>query len=407
MVYLKAPTVLYIQLASSCRDHCPGCMLPSAQQKLLSLIDWKKILDKALPYVHEVRFMGGDPALSEYFYPLLDFMEERQALFSIFSNGRWPEPERVIRELRYYRCLHQLVVTCAGHNAAVHDWYTKTPGSFDEMRNNAMQAAIKGLRVQLQCVIHRKNYRSFQDLQYLARSVGAQSLILGRHHCCIPCQDRDEERLMGAGEFLKLRDDMEKPGLQRFPARFARCTPRCYQETPEGGCYGGLTLAAVDPCGNLHPCPNDPLAWGNLLHSSLTELWKSRAATRWRQPRLHPRCSSCPSIDQCQGGCRILEEKDPLVLGFREPGEKNRQEETEPPRLGSSLSPVGHFLVREEDFGFALVKGHVVIPAGPDFVKIKDMLHGRHRLSEIQEQAGDDLISFLYSLHERNFVTFI
>jgi radical SAM protein with 4Fe4S-binding SPASM domain len=406
MITIKAPTVLYLQIADRCNDRCPGCSLHSSEkkEKTLALEDWKFFLKRVSPDLHEVRIMGGEPSLSEDFFPLLDFLEERKVIFSLYTNGRWPSPEPMMKRLRYYSCLSQLVVTCAGHNAALHEWYTQVPGSFEEMKENVLQASLRGFRINLQCQIHKKNYQSLGDMHFFARSLGVQIMQLSRHHCLAASPPLDEERVLSREDWSRIREESRKLSIQGLPVRFAYCFPRCFNDAQTAGCYAGLSIMALDPWGYVHPCPHDPLSWGALPHNDLSSLWKSRGSKEWRKRTLPAPCNGCRIIDQCHGRCRRMDQGDPLVCG---PDSTVTGSAQAVQQLNASLKPIGNFLVRKEDFGFSLIKGHVLIPASPEFSKIKDLLDGKHTLSEIYALTGDSMLSFIYSLQERNFITLV
>ncbi|MHC9544676.1 MAG: radical SAM/SPASM domain-containing protein [Vulcanimicrobiota bacterium] len=406
MLQLRAPSVLYLQTADTCNYRCLDCSghSHSEPRKSLSLNDWNLILDRVLPYIYEVRIMGGEPTLFHEFFPLIDSIQARNTIFSIFSNGCWPVPEAVIKGLRYYSCLNQFVITIFGHNASIHEWYSQKPGSFEEMKENVLQASIRGLKISLNCVIHRKNLHQYRSIYQFAMSLGAQSLILSRYHCISPCEHRDEELAIGKDEWSALLKEVDNHSHKRMPVRFDHCFPQCLSPQPSNGCYSGTSIAAIDSRGNLHPCPRAPHIFGNISDTSLEKIWSSNAAFLWRKKALPDPCMRCLSVNQCLGGCKNMGKGDPLIHG---PLEDDTGRNDPLQKLDGLLSPVGNFLVRKEGFGFALVRGHVVIPVSSRFSGIIDALDGTHSLNEISSSSGEDVLSFLYNLYKRDFIFFV
>jgi radical SAM protein with 4Fe4S-binding SPASM domain len=403
VLILRAPTVAYIQVSGTCNYRCPGCCIHGPGEKKISLDNWRIILERALPYLQEVRIFGGEPSILEDLFSLLDMIQARRVIFSIFSNGLWPSPETYIRRLASYSCLDRLAISLVGLDELSHDGYSGVPGSFVQVKKNIFQAIMGGLRVQLHYRVTRHTAGRLDSLCALARGIGVESLVLGRYHCLAP-RDASEP---GSEEWPAILEEVASLQHPSLSLAYDSCLPPCMTSRDSAGCFAGISIAAIDPWGNIHPCHRDTSLWGNVLHAPLEDIWKSGAASFWRKKPLPSACTACRMAGQCFGGCHCTGDRDPLIVGSEKPRDAALPGEAPVVKLDGALRPVGDFSVRKEQFGFALIKGAVVIPTSQKFASIIGLLDGKHRLSEICSLAGDEMLSFLYSLHERDFVFFV
>jgi len=75
---------------------------------------------------------------------------------------------------------------------------------------------------------------------------------------------------------------------------------------PDGVCQAANTMLAIDPAGNVYPCPAMPILLGNLQTASFREIVLSALKIEVRAKILEQPsgCTECPMLDDCRGGCR-------------------------------------------------------------------------------------------------------
>lgn len=75
---------------------------------------------------------------------------------------------------------------------------------------------------------------------------------------------------------------------------------------PDGICQAANTMLALDPSGNLYPCPAMPILLGNLHRSTFREIVASslKKEVRARIVARPSDCMGCRMLDGCRGGCR-------------------------------------------------------------------------------------------------------
>jgi MoaA/NifB/PqqE/SkfB family radical SAM enzyme len=73
-----------------------------------------------------------------------------------------------------------LDVSLLGSTAAMHDYHTRTPGSFAQTAKGIRNASSQKLRVGVTVVVTRSNYRHLVDIVRLARALGADAIHVAR-----------------------------------------------------------------------------------------------------------------------------------------------------------------------------------------------------------------------------------
>ena len=184
------------------------------------------------------------------------------------------------------------------------------------------------------------------------------------------------------------------------------CVPACFNESFAQGCSAGITYCSIDPWGGMRPCDHSPTVVGNVLTSDITTLWRSKSMRSWRT-NLPSACQSCSKLSFCPGGCRSEAEvlgvaHDPLIGKPIGPESPTLLEVT----LEDELCPVPMYNVRQEDFGWALIRQTQVIPVTHKAGKVLTSFDGKTTLGDIEQKFGAGALSFVYSLYERNFVDF-
>lgn len=75
---------------------------------------------------------------------------------------------------------------------------------------------------------------------------------------------------------------------------------------PDGICQAANTMLAIDPAGNVYPCPAMPVLLGNLQSATFREIVSSalKKEVRAKIVEQPSGCTGCPMLDDCRGGCR-------------------------------------------------------------------------------------------------------
>jgi radical SAM protein with 4Fe4S-binding SPASM domain len=393
---LSAPVLYSLELTPACNNRCRGCYNVFASERAqppLNLEEWRQILDRIKPHAHRVKLTGGEPTLSPHFEGIVTHLRELDISFSLFTNGCWPDPERLVAFLKTIPQLRGLLISLHGATPAAHEAFSGVQGSFERTVANIRRATEAGFPVTISAVIHRRNLDQFQAIVTLARDLGADHVAFNRYlGPRDPATEPTEEQLRQA--VLQI-EALRQEGVR---VKFGNCIPQCFVESSSTGCLSGVAYCTIDPWGNMRPCNHSPLKCGNLLEQSVEEAWQSAEMQRWRE-MIPAECHLCAEFPQCHGGCRAMAielglERDPLAG----PPLTARQSPPERISLYEGLRPVGAYQLRGEEFGYVLMHGNCIVPVAFEDKAVLDACNGQTTLREIEadfELEGLRLVAML------------
>ncbi|HEX2993670.1 MAG TPA: radical SAM protein, partial [Anaerolineales bacterium] len=313
--------------------------------------------------------------------------------------GRWRDPKKLVD---FFSSLPSdkfgLLVSLHGPDAASHETFTNTPGSFEETYKNIRLMAEAGLHVHTSTVITGANYDRLSEMADLAKGLGARRAVFNRYlgRALPEIEPTDVQLRQAVRDIEVLRGAYSS--APDFGVRYGNCIPQCFTPSSSTGCWAGVAYCTIDPWGNVRPCNHSPTVAGNILEAPIEEIWQNEIMQRWRE--LTPKkCFGCSELDVCHGGCKALVEirqQDPLTLRGKP------LYETKPPvelELYERSKPYLVGKVRRETFGYALVRGQSIVPVTSETKDLLDQLNGHHTMLEISEswgQDGIDLVGLLY-----------
>jgi len=395
---LMSPIAFYWELTSSCNNHCPGCGNVFVAPNGIEACDWKTILDSLTPYAQQLNLTGGEPTLHPAFAEIVQTIDQHNIPFTVFTNGRWLDPERLPRLLSSIASCQGLLLSLHGSDAVSYEAFSGVVGSFAEVTNNLERAASLGLAISVSLVINRHNWNRVEETLHLALSLGANGVVCNRllGHS-IPDLTPSLDQL---GQAVQTIESLRVAGQ---PIRFGNCIPQCFAPSSSTGCTAGATFATIDPWGRVRPCNHAPLIAGELRTQSLMEIWQGNVMTHWRN--LMPvDCAACPAFATCHGGCRAQAllsgtKQDPLIkrpFPLPKPEIKTR--------LWAGLQPVAQFASRQESGQMLLIhRTHVAI-APPAFYGLLPCLDGSLTLQQIRLDYGDTAVDWVGNLFQAGLV---
>lgn len=399
---LSAPALYSLELTPACNLRCRGCCNVFADERSrppLHLEGWRRILDCIKPHAHLVKLTGGEPTLHPHFEEIVAHLQGLDISFSIFTNGCWSDAERLVAFLKTVPQLRGLLISLHGAIPATHEAFSGVQGSFKRAVANIRRAAEAGLLVTISVVIHRRNLEQFEDIVALARDLGADHVVFNRYLA------PEDPTIEPSGDQLR-QAVLQIETLRRSGARvkFGNCIPQCFAESSSTGCLSGVAYCTVDPWGNMRPCNHSSLLCGNLLEQSVEEAWQSPQMQRWRE-MIPAECHLCAEFLQCHGGCRAMAmerglEKDPLASA---PLTARRS----PPKqlsLYEGLRPVGNYQIREEKFGYVLMRGNRIVPVPHEARAILEVCDGGTALKQIGAQFGQPGLDLVGALWEKGLL---
>lgn len=399
---LSAPVLYALELTFACNNDCRGCFTRSAVQSPqppLPFEGWRNVLDQIKSHAHLVKLTGGEPTLHPEFEQIAAYLGQLDVSFSIFTNGCWLTPERLVAFLQTVPQLRGLLISLHGATPAAHQAFNGVRGSFERAVGSIQLATQAGLLVTISAVIHRENLDQLGAIPALARDLGADHVVFNRYlGPNNPTVEPGEAQLQ---EAVRQIESLRQDGAR---VKFGNCIPQCFIESSSSGCLSGVAYCTIDPWGNMRPCSHSPILCGNLLEQLVEDAWQSTEMERWRQV-IPVECHHCVEFPRCHGGCRAMAqerglEQDPLASVPLD----SSQLPAMPTTLYEDLRPVGVYQLRQEDFGYVLMRGNRIVPVPREAKIVLDACDGKATLKEIKAKFGQSALNLIGGLWEKGLL---
>jgi radical SAM protein with 4Fe4S-binding SPASM domain len=323
-----------------CNLQCVHCYAQASAQGCSGELDTEQakafIRDLADFKVPVILFSGGEPLLREDIFELAGFAREKGLRTVISTNGTLINEKVAARLARLD--LAEVGISLDG-SEPTNDRFRGQSGAYQAALRGFRNCKAQGLRVSLRLTITRFNYQDipaifdlveqenidracFYHLAYVGRagSLGIDNDLSHpqkRAAIDLICQRTLELYRRGRPKEI-LTVDNHADGIYIYlklkkddPERAARALELL---RANGGNGSGISIAAVDNLGNVHP---DQFWWhyslGNVLQRKFGDVWMDTsdpllAGLKERKGLLKGRCARCRYIDLCRGNLRVRAE---------------------------------------------------------------------------------------------------
>lgn len=388
MLHLTAPVSCNIVLADKSTKH------------IMSLGQWKEILAK-LNQANEFRIYGFEA----WFQAQKSLSVTEDELFSFFSELD-----------KMGKCFHIYLDSASSYSSFRYDRFFTALLNCSYLGSTIFTFSGKG------SLATEPGWSALEEASAAGFDTGASILLT--MHSLEEVGDLTDEALDGGASlviFERVRpSEQEKIDLEAFKRGAAKiyelrqlgtevslsgCFPNCFSQGDIPSCLAGTVSCAITPEGTLRPCRYASASGClDLISCSLSEAWQSPALEKWRLLTSET-CQGCAKCNLCPGGCLLYTyesnsaQSDPFITGQIDE-ETVLQEVT----LEDELCPVPCYNVREEDFGWLLMRGSRVIPVSSKAGPVLARFTGKVTLGEIEQEFGAGALSFIYSLCVRGFI---
>ncbi len=274
---------LELQITDRCNLKCRHCYIGEPENRELSFIEIKRILDEfELMQGLRILITGGEPLMHNNFIEINALLPEYKFRKVLFTNGLLLD-EDIIRGLNVEEIQFSVDGMRHGHEAI------RGKGTYSRVMKNIRSTIDSGITVSIATMIHKENLHEFDDMKRLFESLKIKDWTVD-----VPCiEGRFKENSIFhvqpeiAGRYLKygFGDGLHGAAegyacgyhLLSVLANGNICRCSFYKDKPIGHLRDGIRSA-----------------WGKIKHLKLKDL----------------QCSdiSCRVIDSCRGGCRYRAE---------------------------------------------------------------------------------------------------
>ncbi len=328
----SAPLMVVWNFTQSCNLQCQHCCQNAGTPRgvELTLSEKQRVLDElAYSDVPMLAFSGGEPLLSKDFWPTLAQAHAHGFHVSVTTNGTLLTREVVARLAE--TGAEYVEVSIDSVDAQEHDEFRGQKGYWEKAIAGLRNLVADGrLRTGLACTVTARNFEELEDIIQMTRDLGANIFHAfnfiptgrGRDIAEIDLTPEQRERMLEIvqtqlgtgfsvlgtapqqGRCFRQHYDLGQAALAgHYGASTHGVTPVLARHI--GGCGAGRSLLAVEPNGDITPCPFLPIVIGNLRRERLRHLWRtSQVLGRLRNREfLQGHCGVCEWKSYC-GGCR-------------------------------------------------------------------------------------------------------
>jgi MoaA/NifB/PqqE/SkfB family radical SAM enzyme len=273
MVIMSAPQLVNWNFTYRCNFNCQHCYsrAPSYPEELTPA-QYLQIADQLIAApVFRVGFGGGEVLVRRDCLPIIARLSAAGVAALLTTNG-WLLDARRAGELADAG-LSALYVSLDSPHPDQHDAFRNKPGGYQRVLLALRAAVAAGLNVYLSTVLTALNVDDVPLMVAIAEREGLAGINFKRF------------RAAGNGLASKERYQISAEQGQRIEAELARLKERSGlslslnfgpEADDEGStCPCGTRTLTLRPNGDVSPCVFSETVIGNLMHDSLTDLWRN------------------------------------------------------------------------------------------------------------------------------------
>ncbi len=277
-----------------------------------NLVNTWRASGKGVPVRSHITVSGGEPFIRKDFPKLLEiFSANRQNFsFAILTNG-------TLIDASVAKLLGKLnpgfVQVSIEGGRTVHD-KIRGQGTFDLAVSAIKYLVRERIRTFISFTACRSNYTEFPEAARLGRRLKVSRVWADRlipHGSGAALKDQVMTK-QDTHDFFKIMLNERDKAARSWFGKTEIAMHRALQFLVAGGrpyhCTAGDTLITVQPDGDLYPCRRMPIRVGNLMESTLSELYyESELFQELRNiDRIDAKCRECFYSKLCRGGLKCL-----------------------------------------------------------------------------------------------------
>jgi AdoMet-dependent heme synthase len=399
---LSRPATFALELTSQCNNRCVGCSNvyhDARTTQVMSAASWADLLSSFADDAVHIRLTGGEPTLHPDFFAILETATAYRAWVTIFTNGRWQDPQTFVERVRGWPRLAGLLISLHGAHPASHEAFTGVPGSFAETVQNIRLAVDRGIIVALSTVLTHHSWNEVRDVVGFVDTLGIDHVAFNRFlGAPIEGVNPHPDELRAA---LQTIEELRHVGA---PVKYGVGIPQCFMPNSSQGCLAGVAYVSIDPWGRVRPCAHSPTVVGSLRSDSLDTIWHGEAMNTWRD-LMPAECPSCAAYTDCHGGCRAVIElrkdhRDPLrgvpLTTYNPPPETHE--------LPADIRPIANLRLRHESFGYVALGEYEILPVSADARSVIMACDGSATFAQLAARFGQPGLDLLGDLWYRGML---
>lgn len=292
-VYLNhypMPISVQFELTSRCNQACIQCYNQSGMDKnrknedipIEKWIETAKELAR-IP-IPQVIISGGEPTLlGEDLFKIMDIFHEIGTHFIFITNGMNINESNIDRFAKYNYAWMQFSID--GATEEVHDHVRGAKGSFKKVVRAASLARSRGIPVGIASTIIRHNLHEINELIDLAYNLGAFKITLGEFMYAGRAVKNKESIALDDKDISQIRRVILKKSIQ-YANLLKVIKPTDPALSLRYKMCSISTGVLIRPNGEVRIDCQAPARIGNIMDSSIIDIWKKIGYKGWSQPSL-------------------------------------------------------------------------------------------------------------------------
>ena len=286
------PLFVSVEPAAVCQLHCPECPVGRRDhetsesrnhEKWISREIWQRTLTEVAPYAYTMQFyFQGEPLLNKDLPQMIQEAHEA-GLYTIVSTNAQALNQKLAEDL-VCAGLDRIIVSMDGWTDETYNAY-RVGGSLEKTKN-----ALRFLReaknkwrghivIELQCLRLRTNEHEWKCFKNEYKALGADRLVFK------------------TAQLYNYSDGHPLMPTESCYSRYIQGEDGHYHRRPlSKGCLRVWSGAVITTTGEVLPCCYDKAhayAYGNIMNSSLKDLFSNEKATAFRRAALHEQPQIC------------------------------------------------------------------------------------------------------------------
>ena len=312
----SAPTTVNLELTEICNVKCRHCYNPWRDESMgVNSIDEKK-LDRIISQFNDAKVFhviltGGEP-MSNFDILLIALKKLKENNISVSCNSNLilcdDKKAKALREAG----LDHILTSFPSLDPVVNDYIMQSKNSLNKIIEGIKACVRNDIRVSVNMVITRSNKKQVYETGKFAAELGATKFFLTR---AVPPTYSQNIKLDESNPYFITKEETKKTlddairVKNEFGMRIGSLVsyPLCFLEDLEKykdfvgrGCpsQSGHRMS-INANGDLHVCVHEEENYGNILKSSIHEVYQNNMRKWHNGQMVYKGCEGCEYIDMC------------------------------------------------------------------------------------------------------------
>ncbi|MCK5614815.1 radical SAM protein [Candidatus Pacearchaeota archaeon] len=312
--YLSSPTDVTLYITSKCNNNCMFCFYSNKFKETLCLNDYSKIVrELAEMDVHSVLLLGGEPLLSQKFFPICKEILECGMCPSVTTNGTILNTN-IIQEINKLKEI-DIFISLQGSTQYLHNFLVGNNTAYQKVLSNIKQMHNElNKKISIITTVTKYNIDDVENLVHLANSLDVEI----NFQSLIPTSLAHAELLPKPEQIVSMVNSLEilrKKGFRVFydhPFIFKIkniSPPMAEAQKMFAGCNAGITSMEIMPNGQVFPCAflanRTEYSCGKVPEERIADIWhRSSVLKNIRNTKINKKCEGCIYAQLCHEGCK-------------------------------------------------------------------------------------------------------